>query len=145
MDGILILDLAIGRIDVDNPFLSGLLGFSRHEMVGKTIGELGLFKNIESNRNVLAHLQKDGYVRYEDLPLETKDGRHIAVDCLSNVYELRGRKVIQCNIRDITQRKHAESASIWLEAIVESSEVVNVEFARRPEIWESLFTSARVS
>ena len=107
-DGILILDVDTGRITDVNPFLFHLLGFSRGEMVGKTVGELSPFKDIESNQAMLERLQKDGYVRYEDLPLETRDGRHIAVEFVSNVYQAGECNVIQCNIRDITERKHAQ-------------------------------------
>jgi PAS domain S-box-containing protein len=121
-DGILILEADTGRISDVNPFLIKLLGFSRSEMVGKTVGELSPFKDIESNRVMLERLQKDGYVRYEDLPLETKDGRHAAVEFVTNVYQAGDKKVIQCNIRDITERKAAEIALIRLGAIVEFSE-----------------------
>src|SRR6202167_2873175 len=107
-DGILILDVDTGRINDVNPFLFNLLGFSRSEMVGKTVGELSPFKDIESNKVMLERLQKDGYVRYEDLPLETRDGRRIAVEFICNVYEAGDHNVIQCNVRDITERKHAE-------------------------------------
>jgi PAS domain S-box-containing protein len=107
-DGILILDVDTGRITDVNPFLFNLLGFSRDEMVGKTVGELSPFKDIESNKVMLERLQKDGYVRYENLPLETRDGRHIAVEFVSNVYEAGDHNVIQCNVRDITERKSAE-------------------------------------
>ena len=109
-DGILILDLDTGRITDVNPFLIELLGFSHDEMVGKTIGELSPFKDTVSNQAMMERLQKDGFVRYEDLPLETKDGRHIAVEFVSNVYQAGDVKVIQCNIRDISGRKQAEAA-----------------------------------
>jgi PAS domain S-box-containing protein len=107
-DGILILDSDTGRIHDVNPFLFKLLGFSRDEMIGKTVGELSPFKDIESNKIMLERLQKDWYVRYEDLPLETRDGRKIAVEFVSNVYQEGDRHVIQCNIRDITERKRAQ-------------------------------------
>ncbi len=121
-DGILILDVDTGRINDVNPFLVKLLGFSRGEMVGKTVGELSPFKDIVSNQAMLERLQRDGYVRYEDLPLETRDGRHIAVEFVSNVYQAGDAKVIQCNIRDITVRKLAETVSIRMAAIVEFSD-----------------------
>ncbi len=108
-DGILILDVDTGRISDVNPFLLGLLGFSHREVAGKTVGELSLFKDIESNQIMLERLQQDGYVRYEDLPLETRDGRHIAVEFVCNVYQAGDKKVIQCNVRDITERKVAEA------------------------------------
>jgi PAS domain S-box-containing protein len=121
-DGILILDIETGRINDVNPFLFHLLGFPRSEMIGKTVGELSPFKDIEENKVMLSRLQKDGYVRYEDLPMETRDGRHIAVEFVSNVYQAGEVKVIQCNIRDITERKRAETALIRLASIVESSD-----------------------
>jgi PAS domain S-box-containing protein len=73
-DGILILDVETGRITDVNPFLVELLGFSRGEMLGQTVGELSPFKDIASNQAMLEELQQHGYVRYEDLPLETRDG-----------------------------------------------------------------------
>ena len=108
-DGILILDMDTGRIDDVNPFLLELLGFSRTEVLGKTVGELSPFKDIESNQAMLERLQKEGCARYEDLPLETRDGRKVAVEFVSNVYQAGGKKVIQCNIRDVTERKRAQT------------------------------------
>jgi len=108
-DGILILEAETGRVTDANPFLVKLLGFSRSEMVGKTVGELSPFKDFVSNQAMLERVQNDGYVRYEDLPLQTSDGRQIAVEFVSNVYECGDQKVIQCNIRDITRRKRAEA------------------------------------
>src|ERR1017187_790715 len=118
-DGILILDIGTGRITDVNPFLFKLLGFTRDEMIGKTVGELSPFKDIESNKVMLDRLQKDGYVHYEDLPLEARDGRHIAVEFVSNVYQAGDKKVIQCNIRDITERKHAKEEIHRLNAELE--------------------------
>jgi PAS domain S-box-containing protein len=107
-DGILILDVGSGRITDVNPFLIKLLGFPRGEMLGKIVGELSPFKDIVSNQVMLKLLQEHGYVRYDNLPLETIDGRHIAVEFVSNVYQAGDKKVIQCNIRDITERKKSE-------------------------------------
>ena len=120
-DGIFILDDR-GRINDVNPFLAELLGFSRDEMLGKTVGELSPFKDIEDNQAMLERLQRTGFVRYDDLPLQARDGRKMEVEFVSNVYDDGGGKVIQCNIRDITERKKEEMASLRLAAIVESSD-----------------------
>ncbi len=124
-DGILILDYASGRITDVNPFLEKLLGFTHAEMVGHTVGELSPFKDSVCNQAMLERLQRDGYVRYEDLPLTTRDSRNIAVEFVSNVYEAGGQKVIQCNVRDITARKHTEQElrykTTLLEAQLEAS------------------------
>jgi PAS domain S-box-containing protein len=108
-DGILILDADTGRITDVNPYLVQLLGFSLSEILGRTVGELSPFKDIESNRAMLERLQQHGYVRYEDLPMETRGGRRIAVEFVCNVYDAGGKKVIQCNIRNIVERKRAEN------------------------------------
>jgi PAS domain S-box-containing protein len=107
-DGILILEGDTGCISDVNPFLMEMLGFSRGEMVGKTIWEISPFKDIVSNKAKFVQLQQQGYVRYENLPLEARDGRRHAVEFVSNVYQAGDKKVIQCNIRDITARKRAE-------------------------------------
>jgi two-component system cell cycle sensor histidine kinase/response regulator CckA len=121
-DGILILDADTGRVNDANPFLIKLLGFSHGEMVGKTVGELSPFKDLVSNQAMLERLQKYGYVRYEDLPLETVDGRKVAVEFVSNVYQVGDKKVIQCNIRDITARQRTEE---WLRLVSSAMEQSN--------------------
>ena len=109
-DGILILDFATGQVEDVNPFLTDLLGYSNAELVGKKLWEIGPVKDIPASCTAFADLQIKGVIRYDDLPLETKDGRRIAVEFVSNVYTVGGTRVIQCNIRDITRRKHAEAA-----------------------------------
>jgi len=104
-DGILILDAETGQISDVNPFLVEMLGYSHEEFLGKKLWEIGPFKNLEATKATFLELQHKEYVRYEDLPLETKEGRQIAVEFVSNVYLVNHHKVIQCNIRDITERK----------------------------------------
>ena len=104
-DGILILDAETGQISDVNPFLVEMLGYSYEDFLGKRLWEIGAFKDIEASKAAFMELQNKGYVRYNDLPLETKDGRPMAVEFVSNVYLVNHHKVIQCNIRDITERK----------------------------------------
>ena len=75
-DGILILDADAGQINDVNPFLIQMLGYSHEEFLGKKLWEIGLFKDIVSSQNAFSELQEKGYIRYEDLPLQTKDGRN---------------------------------------------------------------------
>ena len=107
-DGILILDAQTGMVVDVNPFLVGLLGFSREAFLGKAVWELGFFKDIVANQASFAELQQKEYVRYDDKPLRAADGRQIDVEFVSNVYLVNQQKVIQCNIRDITERKRGE-------------------------------------
>lgn len=109
-DGILILDASTRRITDANPFLMAILGYSREELLDKELWEIGLFRDIEANQAAFRELQNMGYIRYEDLPLATRNGRQVEVEFVSNVYAVDSRQVVQCNIRDVTERKRAEEA-----------------------------------
>jgi len=103
-DGILILDADTGQIADVNPFLTDMLGYSRQEFLGKELWEIGPFKDIKASREAFQELQNRGYVRYEHLPLENKNGQRMSVEFVSNIYMVNSQRVIQCNIRDITRR-----------------------------------------
>lgn len=110
-DAILILDEVSGKIMDANPFVIDLLGYSLEELLGKELWEIGLFSDKEESKAAMQHLQENGYIRYEDMPLETKRGTRVEVEFVSNSYLVGDLKVIQCNIRDITDRKWAEEAA----------------------------------
>ena len=107
-DGILILNAVTLRITDVNPFMTELLGYSHDEFLGKELWEIGLFSDKEASQKAFRELQVKGYFRYEDLPLQTMEGKLREVEFVSNVYEEGNQQVIQCNIRDITDRKRAE-------------------------------------
>jgi two-component system, sensor histidine kinase and response regulator len=107
-DGILIIDALTEQITDVNPFLIEMLGYTRKYFLGKKLWEIGAIKDRDASKAAFSKIQKTGYVRYEDLPLETKDSRLINVEFVSNSYLVDHHKVIQCNIRDITARKQAE-------------------------------------
>jgi PAS domain S-box-containing protein len=109
-DGILILDPATRKITDANPFMSELLGYSRDELLGKELWEIGLLEDEKASQSAFRELRKKHFIRYEDLPLQNKKGQRHEVEFVSNLYDEDGRKVIQCNIRDITQRKHVEAS-----------------------------------
>lgn len=110
-DGILILDAKTGQITDVNPFLIDMLGYPREGLLDRKLWEISPFKDVKASEDGFRELQRKGYIRYEHLPLETKDGKQIWVEFISNVYRINGEVVIQCNIRDITARKRAEEES----------------------------------
>src|ERR1700676_2541175 len=107
-DGILILDGHSGLIIDVNPFLVDLLDYSREEFIGKTLWDIGPFRNIEASKAAFQELQDKEYIRCQNLPLFNRGGRFVNVEFVSNVYGVNGNRVLQCNIRHITARKHAE-------------------------------------
>ncbi|MFA7328931.1 MAG: sensor domain-containing diguanylate cyclase, partial [Candidatus Ratteibacteria bacterium] len=107
-DGILILHAKSGKIMDVNPFLEKLIGYSKGELLNKNLWEIGSFRDVEASKSAFTKLQREKYIRYENLPLQTKDGNRRNVEFVSNVYLVGDERVIQCNIRDITERVRLE-------------------------------------
>jgi len=109
-DGILILDAETGQIVDVNPFLLEMLGYSLEELLGKKLWEIGTFRDIEASKATSSELKSKGYVRYHDLPLGDERGTANCRGIFSNAYLVNHYKVIQCNIRDTTERKNTAEA-----------------------------------
>ncbi len=118
-DGILILDSSDGKITEANPYITELLGYATDELIGKELWQIGLFQDIQASQAAFQQLQQEGYIRYHDLPLETKSGRKAEVEFISNVYNVDHHAVIQCNIRDITERRQLERVEAQAEALAD--------------------------
>jgi PAS domain S-box-containing protein len=121
-DGILILDAGTGQVVDANPFMKALLGYSQEEFLGRKLWDIGPFKGEAASKVAFAELRIKDRLRYEGLPLETKDGRRVEVEFISSAYLEGTKRLIQCNIRDTTERRQAEKTALRLAAIVESSE-----------------------
>jgi PAS domain S-box-containing protein len=109
-DGVLLLDPVTRKITDVNPLMTKLLGQPPDQFIGKELHEIGLLKDEAASREMFEKLKTKHEVRYEDLPLAAGDGRHQQVEVAANLYQENSHSVIQCNIRDITERKRAEQA-----------------------------------
>lgn len=117
-EGILILDGDTGQIIDVNPTLIEMLGYSHGEFLEKKLWDIGVFKDIEASKSVLSDLRTKKSVRYENLPLLSKNDHGIDVEFISNAYKINGKNLIQCNIRDITERKRLEGLKDGIVSIV---------------------------
>ena len=134
-DGILILNAETGIVDDINPFLANLLGFRKEHFLYKEVWELDCFHGLIANEAKFLELQKFNYVLYDELSIQTKDGQQVDVEFVSNVYDVDGTNVIQCNIRDITARRQTESLlRIQDRAIQSASEGIVIVDALRPDL-----------
>jgi len=125
-DGILLINARSGQIEDANPYLTTMLGYSHDDLLGKKLWDVGAFVDIAKSREMFERLQVEGYVRYDDLPLKTRAGALINVEFVSNAYDCAGVRVIQCNIRNITEQRHAEDQVRKLSLVVEQSPVAIV-------------------
>jgi PAS domain S-box-containing protein len=108
-DGVIILNADNGVIVDVNPYLINMLGYSKEQFLSKHIWDIGTKENVIISKQMYKELQDKEYVRYEDLPLETSTGDLVHVEFVCNVYLVDNDRVIQCNIRDITERiKHEQ-------------------------------------
>ncbi|RPH26838.1 MAG: response regulator [Bacteroidales bacterium] len=107
-DGILILNFETGHIVDANPFIVNIIDYPLEEILGKHLWEIGLFSNKKESEFAFIELKTKGYIRFEDMPIKSRNGKITQVEFISNVYVEHKTKVIQCNIRDITERKQAE-------------------------------------
>ena len=120
-DGILILDFDSGFIKDANPFITNLLGYSREELIDQELWEIGFIIDKALALNAFKTIQEKGYVRYENLPLRHKNGDIREVEFVSNSYQVGGNKVIQCNIRDITEKKKLEEENLKFQHLMSVS------------------------
>jgi diguanylate cyclase (GGDEF)-like protein/PAS domain S-box-containing protein len=108
-DGILLLNSLTGQIEDVNPYLINMLGYTHLEFLGKKLWEVGAFADLEESKKAFGIMQGGVYVRYKNLPLRTKAGASINVEVIANAYDCEGAEIIQCDIRDISDRTLAES------------------------------------
>ncbi len=108
-DGILILDVTTRRITDVNPFLLNLLDYPRGHFLGKELWEIGMFKDRAASEMGMHSLNETGALRYENLPLLDRNGWRRPVEVVANIYQEGDEQVIQCNIRDISQRERLDN------------------------------------
>lgn len=114
-DGILMVDPSTQTIDDANPVMTELLGYPREQLLGRELWHVGLFPDRETAQDVMKRLAKHMFARYETLPLQTRDGQSRYAEFVSTRFRANGHDVIQCNVRDITDRKLAEDERSRLE------------------------------
>lgn len=140
-DGILILDAPTGKIIDANPYILKLLSYSFEELIGSALWEIGMIADIDVSKRASKELLCEEYVRYEDIPLKSKDGRCVEVEFISNIYAVGDHKVIQCNIRDISKRKAAAARIKYLNRVYAVLSGINALIVRVQD-HDELFSEA---
>jgi len=110
--GILLIDPETGEITFANQTFFGMSGYSQSEVVGKKLWEARPFSEIDVGRIVFRELQGQDSIYYDDLPFETKGGSRFSMELICGIHLVGGKKVIQCNIRNVTERRWREE-ELW--------------------------------
>jgi PAS domain S-box-containing protein len=103
-DGILLLEKEKREIVDANPAITKLLGYKYEELYGRNPQDIGVLKDIGDFQNFIQKLNETGFIHYDDMPVETKGGKGIETE----IYLVNKTKLIQCNIRNISERKQKE-------------------------------------
>ncbi len=135
-DGILILDFETGNIVDANPYIVKIIDYPLRKILGKELWEIGFFSNKEQSELAFSQLKKTSYIRFEDMPILGRDEKITEVEFISNVYIENKTKVIQCNIREITERKQAERKREFIAKILS---ILNIQNGWKQLIDEVLF------
>lgn len=107
-EGIMVLDAQNWQITDANPFLEQVSGYSRQEFLGKDLRQLGLFKDMETMQMAFRDVQNGSSARCQEVLLKTRNGGVIPVEFICNNLSIHGSELIQCTVRDISERKKAE-------------------------------------
>ncbi len=106
-DGLLLMDGSTFRILDASPSFLELLELARSDVVGHTIGELW-----PGGEAACAAALQELFRRDEgqapDLQLPRADGKAVHVDVVSKAYVVEGRRLVQCSLRDIGERRRLE-------------------------------------
>jgi PAS domain S-box-containing protein len=105
-DGIVLLEKREGKITQANPATEKLLGYTEKESIGNKLPDIGVVLDTSDFQTTMHNLNKSGIINYRNVKVETKSGQHIDTE----IYLVDRAKLVQCNIRDITERKRAKEA-----------------------------------
>ncbi|MEI8293549.1 MAG: ATP-binding protein [bacterium] len=108
-DGIFVLDTTTQRIVDANPGICLLTGVSRQHLIGsKPEGVAALKTLFGPDGMFFEEIKADPVFRRENMAIENRDGLHMQVEAICNLFHAGGGQFIQCNLRDVTQHRKAE-------------------------------------
>lgn len=107
-DAILVVDGESGRVNDVNPYAAQWLGYSGGELIGRKLWTTPVFLTAETGEYAIREILQSGSARYNHITLKAKDGREVETEINGNVYTEGGKKLVQFNIRDVTERTKAE-------------------------------------
>jgi len=105
-DGILLLEKHELKIRNANPAITAMLDYPNTECIGKEMKDIGFPQDMGTIKELMQTLDEDGIKHYKDAPVKKKTGQVVHTD----IYFVDKTNLIQCNIRDVTERKRMEQA-----------------------------------
>ena len=105
-DGIVFLEQSEGKITHANPASEKMLGYTKKEIIGNKLQDIGVSLDMGDFQTTIQNLNRIGIINYSNVPVTTKSGQQIYTD----IYLVDRAILVQCSIRDITERNQTEEA-----------------------------------
>jgi PAS domain S-box-containing protein len=115
-DGIVLLEKREGKITHANPATEKMLGYNKKDSIGHKLRDIGISLDMGDFQTTMQNLNKTGILNYDDVPVKTSTGQHIDTD----IYLVDRARLVQCNIRDITERKLTEEKLLRTNTLLNS-------------------------
>lgn len=107
-EGIVLMEAGSQQITDVNPFMLNLMQVKRKDVLGNKIWDIGLNKEQGTLEEAFEAIENDGYIHCEDIFIQPFPEIQIDLELTCNTYSIDSKKLIQCNLRDITERRQGE-------------------------------------
>ncbi|HEY7851152.1 MAG TPA: MEDS domain-containing protein, partial [Ktedonobacterales bacterium] len=107
-DGIVMVDPETHAVLEANPVVTTWLGSASEQVVGRQLWQIGLLPTREATLDLLRELEEQRVARLDTVlaPVGRAVTRH--VEFVATRFRVNGHDAIQCNLRDITERRQLE-------------------------------------
>ena len=109
-DGLLMIDVESGRIIDANRLILEMTGCGRNELVGRLIDEIRLFNGSRPLSKLIAETVTSNVVRSDEVVIACRRGQTLTVELAASRFSDGGKAIVQVNLRDVTQRRGAETS-----------------------------------
>lgn len=107
-DGILLFDFESGEVTGVNEAFENLFGYPRRLVLGRPFSEFLPFRELAQRDGLIDELNAQERLMLPHVPLRRSDGETIDVEFFANRFVADRKVVVQCHVRDVTQRRRSE-------------------------------------
>lgn len=104
-----------GRIIEINESFEQNMGFTRDEIIGRTIFDLNIWKNSEEREKILRILKENSIIHNFETRFYRKSGDDFPALCSMTLFEIDGIAYVQSMINDVTEHGRMEEERLELE------------------------------
>lgn len=113
-DAILVIDCARETVVDQNEKCAKLLELPFEPRTAAPLNTLACFAEKQSSADVVRALREERQMKWPEWSWTRSDGELVQVEVIGNTYEVSGRLLAQCTLRDIRARKEAEARVRYL-------------------------------